>query len=822
MPAISDLSLGMSIQVRVEKKQVSGWIRFLGTTKFAEGDWVGVELEEPRVKNDGSVKDQRYFTCEEAHGLFVRPANVDVKRKARKTAQAQQDMKNLKLALAEAVEENDEDAILRLLPKAQAQGVPKEELELAARRLEVLKCSEIMVEQPEQPEPEDVPLIDLLGGPKRIKDYQQASLRVGQRVSEMLRAGEAAAAQPAIFQGMGIENMLKLATGFKKSFDELCTKLKHKLHQHVSQTPGYGVEFCSAAIKSVASAASKVNTEYHGDCRQLKDVVRGTLVITCEHISDQTIGVAYDLLEVLVSSADELRDFKAHFTRFSDRYQRPVGPSKYRDWLFLLKINDFICELQVNFKKAVEVKQDVQHDVYEKERLGTRKLLEATMMNDENMVRILLSTDIDTKHLVGARDCHGFTPLHYAARHGSRRMIELLLTAFADVAAMDCEGNPPLYHAVMMEHADASSLLLEQMMKLQKNWKVPGLQNSLQAIWGAVFHSTVEEMRQLAGNVALLAQKSYSSAISHLHGIVHSGDTLAMRAAIKTMPYSWQAVGWLHPLFDKQTAINCGLADRAILSGCVDMAQMVKDHGAEKGFPVSSQMQSSDLPLVGHDEIEELHRLVARGDIGQFRAAHMLQHRDPQELANLLMTACQFRQLEMAYTIWRTNEEIGQVLDGNNRKALAELGGDAAALGHVDFVRLVIEAHVPLNHISELTGRSMVERAALTGQLEIISALADANASVGCDALSFALFYGEAKAAELLIEKGADPHQEFGPTGLHGPLTQAIGSNRPEMLQLLAERGVDVASEESLQMAAALQAQESLAFLQQKLAERNS
>ena len=56
------------LQVRVEKKQVSGWIRFLGTTKFAEGDWVGVELEEPRGKNDGSVKDQRYFTCE-AGGL---------------------------------------------------------------------------------------------------------------------------------------------------------------------------------------------------------------------------------------------------------------------------------------------------------------------------------------------------------------------------------------------------------------------------------------------------------------------------------------------------------------------------------------------------------------------------------------------------------------------------------------------------------------------------------------------------------------------------------------------------------------------------------
>ena len=76
----------------------------------------------------------------------------------------------------------------------------------------------------------------------------------------------------------------------------------------------------------------------------------------------------------------------------------------------MLKISDFICELQVNFERAVQVKQDEQHHVYEKERLGTRKLLEASMSNDENMVRasapicqtgmlilgILLSTDIQT------------------------------------------------------------------------------------------------------------------------------------------------------------------------------------------------------------------------------------------------------------------------------------------------------------------------------------------------------------------------------------------------------------------------------------------
>ena len=43
---------------------------------------------------------------------------------------------------------------------------------------------------------------------------------------------------------------------------------------------------------------------------------------------------------------------------------------------------------QVNFQKAIEVKQKKQHHIYEKERMGSRKLLEAAMTNDENMVRI--------------------------------------------------------------------------------------------------------------------------------------------------------------------------------------------------------------------------------------------------------------------------------------------------------------------------------------------------------------------------------------------------------------------------------------------------
>ncbi|ORX61682.1 hypothetical protein DM01DRAFT_1316518 [Hesseltinella vesiculosa] len=54
-----------------------GTVKYLGPVDFAEGQWVGVELDRRVGKNDGSVDGQRYFTTSPNRGVLVR--NDDVK-----------------------------------------------------------------------------------------------------------------------------------------------------------------------------------------------------------------------------------------------------------------------------------------------------------------------------------------------------------------------------------------------------------------------------------------------------------------------------------------------------------------------------------------------------------------------------------------------------------------------------------------------------------------------------------------------------------------------------------------------------------------------
>uniref|UniRef100_A0A4W3IV46 Kinesin family member 13B n=1 Tax=Callorhinchus milii TaxID=7868 RepID=A0A4W3IV46_CALMI len=53
-----------------------GTVRYIGTTEFADGVWIGVELDVPAGKNDGSVGGHQYFRCNPGYGALVRPNRV--------------------------------------------------------------------------------------------------------------------------------------------------------------------------------------------------------------------------------------------------------------------------------------------------------------------------------------------------------------------------------------------------------------------------------------------------------------------------------------------------------------------------------------------------------------------------------------------------------------------------------------------------------------------------------------------------------------------------------------------------------------------------
>ncbi|XP_070401705.1 kinesin-like protein KIF13B isoform X2 [Nothobranchius furzeri] len=92
-PVLPDwLRVGEFVTVGSNK---SGTVRYVGPTDFADGTWVGVELEVPAGKNDGSVDGKHYFRCNPGYGVLVRPDRVTRGGTRRRRQQQKQRSGNL-------------------------------------------------------------------------------------------------------------------------------------------------------------------------------------------------------------------------------------------------------------------------------------------------------------------------------------------------------------------------------------------------------------------------------------------------------------------------------------------------------------------------------------------------------------------------------------------------------------------------------------------------------------------------------------------------------------------------------------------------------
>ena len=56
---------------------LTGTLRFVGETDFNRSTfWLGVELDLPNGKHNGTVNGVGYFDCAPGHGIFVKPTAV--------------------------------------------------------------------------------------------------------------------------------------------------------------------------------------------------------------------------------------------------------------------------------------------------------------------------------------------------------------------------------------------------------------------------------------------------------------------------------------------------------------------------------------------------------------------------------------------------------------------------------------------------------------------------------------------------------------------------------------------------------------------------
>ena len=74
--SLNGLCIGDRCEVLTDGCRGNGTIGYTGSVDGKDGIWLGVELDDAKGRNDGSVQGRRYFSCAQGHGVFISPSKV--------------------------------------------------------------------------------------------------------------------------------------------------------------------------------------------------------------------------------------------------------------------------------------------------------------------------------------------------------------------------------------------------------------------------------------------------------------------------------------------------------------------------------------------------------------------------------------------------------------------------------------------------------------------------------------------------------------------------------------------------------------------------
>ncbi|EGB02812.1 hypothetical protein AURANDRAFT_68543, partial [Aureococcus anophagefferens] len=223
------------------------------------------------------------------------------------------------------------------------------------------------------------------------REYGARSKQISAAIANATRVSCRSPLQKAEMQSLTLDDLLSAAEAALPFYGELL--------QAIADDLAHPVEFLRCpTVKAKARASNKVTIKYGGDCRHVKDLVRGTFIF-------ESLDSMYAGIEAIVTHP-LLNGHAQCVVDFDDRWQAPLSGG-YSDCQLLICIMGHLCELQVNVREMIVAKKGGGHVAYDVWRFVNEYLLFASIQNDVVGMRKLLASGLVTSAPDAIKDQNG-------------------------------------------------------------------------------------------------------------------------------------------------------------------------------------------------------------------------------------------------------------------------------------------------------------------------------------------------------------------------------------------------------------------------------